>query len=160
MDDQDLSGDDLKVVRYRILFTKPDLEYTFEEKQELINYSTNGGSLGGLKVGQFVGTVEQCLVERPEIWRQNDYPPPGENRPARKDKPKDEKNWDFPAEDQRYLEFQFEVIRREPKQDANYDRDRNRDLRGIRESIRDVAKKIEGLRPPGSGGGNGFPGFE
>src|SRR5262249_34821708 len=64
MDDQDLGGDDLKVVRYRILFTKPDLEVTFREKQELINYPTNGGSLGGLKVGQFMGQVEKGEVDR------------------------------------------------------------------------------------------------
>jgi hypothetical protein len=139
MDDQDLSGDDLKVVRYRVLFTKPDLEITFKEEQELINYPTNGGSLGGLKVAHFMGDVEKHKVQRPPKWKEsgNDYPPGA----------KGDMDWKIPHEDERYIEFQYEVIRREPKQDPNYDRDRNREIRRIQKSIDDLANRFG--PPPG-----------
>src|SRR6476661_6539735 len=43
MPDLDLGGTGLKYVSYSILFTKPDLEATLEQQQEvLVNYSTNG----------------------------------------------------------------------------------------------------------------------
>src|SRR5262249_25644588 len=148
----DLSGDDLKVVRYRVLFTKPDLEVTFKEEQELINYPTNGGSLGGLKVGQFMGELGRHEGNRPPKWKKvgDDYPPG-----ARGDR-----DWSIPLEDQRYIEFQYEVIRREPKQDPYYDRDRNRDLRQIRGSIdrlTDVMER-EARERGGTPGGRGGPG--
>src|SRR6476646_6998407 len=38
MADQDLSGDDLKVVRYRIIFTKRDYEGTLDEGEDTVNY--------------------------------------------------------------------------------------------------------------------------
>lgn len=146
----DLSGDDLKVVRYRILFTKPDLEHSFVEKTEVVAYSTNAGSLGGIKVAHFLGDVSKGKYERPEKWVGNDYPA-GLDFPGGSTVPRDEKNWRFPEEDERYIEFQCEVIRREPKQDPNYDRDRNKGLRGIRQSIEDLARRL----PPAADGGGG-----
>src|SRR5262249_4492800 len=50
----DLSGDDLKTVRYRIIFNKADLENNFVEETEVVSYSTNGASFGGLKVAHFI----------------------------------------------------------------------------------------------------------
>src|SRR5262245_29028388 len=51
--DYDLSGDNLKIVRYRIVFTKRDYETTLDQGEVVVNYSTNGGSLGGIKVSEF-----------------------------------------------------------------------------------------------------------
>src|SRR5260370_11209288 len=54
MSDQDLGGADLKYVSYSILFTKADLEVTLEQQEEdIVNYSTNGGSYGALKIADF-----------------------------------------------------------------------------------------------------------
>jgi hypothetical protein len=119
MDDSDLSGDELKVVRYRILFTKPDLEALFREETRLVDYATTGASLGGLKVARFFEDVANHKVERPTRWRENGYPD-GNNFPADPTLPSAmmERNWRFPKEDERYIEFQYEVIRREPKQDS------------------------------------------
>src|SRR5215471_7269323 len=50
---QDLSGDDIKNVRYSILFTKRDLEGTLKPAtDEVINYSTDGASYGALKLSE------------------------------------------------------------------------------------------------------------
>jgi hypothetical protein len=142
MDDQDLSGDDIKYIDYWIVFTKPDLVATLEAVLSYpVDYSTNGGSLGGLKVGQFMGKVAQHQVTRPTKWKQpgNEYPPGAT----------DDTHWTIPEGDLRYIEFQYVVKSREPKQDPNYDRDRNRDLRGIQKSIDDLAKRFPA--PPGTG---------
>jgi hypothetical protein len=121
--DQDLGGEDLKVVRYRIVFTKPGLEVIFKEEQEIINYATNGGSLGGLKLGQFMGRVARGEVDRPDTWMEsgNEYPPGATGT----------RGWQIPEEDLRYIEFQYEVIRREPWQGPDGDRDRERVLSHI-----------------------------
>ena len=144
-----------------IIFTKPDLEHSFEDKTEVIAYSTNGGSLGGIKVSHFTNEVARQLLPpnnplyvrkypRPEKWRDNGYPS-GRNFPGRLVTPHDEYLWQFPVEDERYIEFQYEVIRRESKQDPNYDRDRNKDLRGIRAAIDHLAEE-DAKKNPGSGG--------
>src|SRR5215216_2163316 len=114
MSDQDLSGDDLKYVSYSILFTKRDLEATLkEEKQDLVNYSTNGGSYGGLKLAHFMKKVFEKKIKRPEVWRENNYPPDA----------KDDTDWTIPKEDEKYITFVYWVDRRIPKQSKEYDRE-------------------------------------
>ena len=54
MPDLDLGGDDLKVVNYSIVFDKPDEEKILQPKeQDLVDYATDGGSYGGLKIAEF-----------------------------------------------------------------------------------------------------------
>ena len=135
MADQDLSGDDLKYVSYSILFTKRDLEATLEEqKEELVSYPTNGGSYGGLKIAHFMSKVARGEVRRPDTWRGpgNNYPPGarGENFTG------------IPTEDERYITFVYEVVRRIHREEKEYDRDKVRALRGIKESIDKVGDKI------------------
>jgi hypothetical protein len=125
---QDLSGDDLKVVRYRIIFTKRDYETDLQpDREETINYPTNGGSYGGLKVAEFMKRVADKDVPRPDVWKQNCYP---ENAD-----PKNDKNWEFPADDLRYVTFLYEVIRRVEREEKEYDKEQVRILRGIQERL-------------------------
>jgi len=134
-DDQDLSGDDLKYVNYSILFTKRDFEATLEkQKQDLVNYPTNGGSYGGLKIAHFMKKVSQGKVKRPEEWRElgNEYPP-GANGDYFTSIPKD---------DERYITFIYSVERRIAREGKEYDRDQVRELRGIKKGIDDVGSKI------------------
>jgi hypothetical protein len=133
MSDQDLSGDDLKYVSYSILFTKRDLEATLkEEKQDVVNYSTNGGSYGGLKLAHFMKKVGEGKVKRPEVWRENNYPPNAV----------DENHWTIPKEDEKYITFIFWVDKRIPRESKEYDREQVKELRGIKQSIDSVGKKI------------------
>jgi len=126
MGDQDLSGDDLKYVSYSILFTKRDFEQTLESKREdLVNYSTNGGSFGGLKIANFFKEVEEGRVRRPQLWAEKDYPPNARS----------ETDWRIPEEDKKYVTFIYCVDRRLPKQDTEYDKLKV-------EVLREIAKKI------------------
>jgi hypothetical protein len=131
--DQDLSGNDLKYVSYSILFTKRDLEATLEEqKQDLVNYPTNGGSYGGLKLAKFFQKVATEGVPRPQVWKENNYPDSNRNNT----------HWTIPEEDQRYITFIYTVDRRIPREDKEYDRDQVRALRDIREGIDNVGNRI------------------
>lgn len=126
MGDQDLGGDDLKVVRYRIIFTKRDYEAVLDEAdEEIVDYPTDGGSFGGLKVADFMGKVAAGRVDLPIEWRGKDYP--ATNTPRR--------GWRIPRDDQRYISFIYEVIRRVERQDANYNKDEVKVLKQIRDAI-------------------------
>jgi hypothetical protein len=122
---QDLSGEDLKVVRYRIIFTKRDYEDDLDGGEETINYPTNGGSYGGLKVAQFMKKVAAKQVPRPASWKENCYPPDAAG----------DADWDFPADDLRYITFLYEVIRRVEREEKEYDKEQVRILRGIQERL-------------------------
>lgn len=62
--DQDLSGDDLKLVRYRILQTRRDREEILTRGEILVNYSTTVHDLGGLLRSEFV-REHAALVREP-----------------------------------------------------------------------------------------------
>jgi hypothetical protein len=126
--DQDLGGDDLKYVTYSILFTKRDLEVTLErEQQDVVNYSTDGGSYGALKIAHFMAKVGAGKVKRPKVWQDNHYP-----RGAQGDT-----FHEFPGDDDKYITFVYSVDRRLARQEAQYDKDQVAVLREIRDEIRD-----------------------
>jgi hypothetical protein len=124
MADQDLSGDELKVVRYRIIFKKRDLEVTLASGEELVNYDTDGASFGALKIAEFVTKVGAGEVTKPDLWKEERY---ARTRP--------DKAWSIPKEDRRYIGFLFEVLRHEPRQEKEYDREQVKELRKIADRI-------------------------
>ncbi len=135
LDDQDLSGDDLKYVSYSILFTKRDFEATLEEqKQDLVNYPTNGGSYGGLKIAHFMKKVSEGKIKRPQEWTEpgNVYPPGAQG----------DYFTEIPKDDERYITFIYNVDRRLDRQAADRDREKLEAVRGIRSSIDKVGAKI------------------
>jgi hypothetical protein len=133
--DQDLGGEDLKVVRYRIIFTKRDFEEDLDKGEETVNYPTNGGSFGGLKVAQFMGALSRNGRLIPPTWTEGCYPwkswreehdPPGAD-------PK--KYYSIPDEDLRYITFLYEVLRHVEREEKEYDKEQVRILRGIQERL-------------------------
>ncbi len=126
MGDQDLGGDDLKVVRYRIIFTKRDYEAVlYKADEEIVDYPTDGGSFGGLRVADFMGKLVAGRVDLPIEWRGTDYP--------KRDAPK--RGWKIPRDDQRYISFVYEVVRRVEREEAAYSKDKVKVLRQIRDAI-------------------------
>jgi hypothetical protein len=125
MGDQDLGGDDLKVVRYRIIFTKRDYEAVLDEAdEEIVDYPTDGGSFGGLKVADFMGKLAAGAVHLPIEWRgRKDYPP------------KKDGKWRIPRDDRRYIKFVYEVIRTVEREEAAYEKDEVKVLREIRDVL-------------------------
>lgn len=133
MGDQDLGGDDLKIVRYRIIFTKRDFETVLDEaEEEVVDYPTDGGSFGGLKVARFMARLAKGAVNLPTEWKGRDYPK--KNSPRR--------GWEIPQEDERYIAFVFEVVRRVERQEAEYAKDKVHVLRQIRDTLNTGVKVI------------------
>jgi hypothetical protein len=128
MGDQDLSGEDLKIVRYRIIFTKRDFEAVLDEaEEEIVDYPTDGGSFGGLKVAEFMGKLSEGEVPLPVQWQ-------GKGYPTRKDG-----KWRIPPKDRRYITFIYEVVRRVEREDAQYEKDEVHVLRQIRNEVAKLA---------------------
>jgi hypothetical protein len=125
MSDQDLGGTDLKYVSYSILFTKADLETTLEQQEEdLVNYSTNGGSYGALKMSDFFKDLEKNGRNRPSVWKENGYP---ENA--------GDKYFSIPDEDLKYVTFIYQVDRRLDKNSPNYPKEQVTVLKQIRDRL-------------------------
>jgi hypothetical protein len=124
MSDLDLGGDDLKYVSYSIVFTKRDYEATLQgETQDIVDYATDGGSYGALKIGEFFGQPPTPGIVRPQVWRDNNYPKgvTGDHMDPRL----------IPSEDRKYVRFIYSVDRRLPKSAADYERRQARALEEI-----------------------------
>jgi hypothetical protein len=131
-DDQDLSGDDLKYVRYSILFTKRDVEATLQaDREELVDYSTDGASFGALRISDFTARLLAGQVPLPEAWK---WHYPGPNPP--------EYGWKVPGPDRRYITLVYSVVRRLPLQEGHYQRAQVEHLRGIDHSLHEINRKF------------------
>ena len=138
MPDSDLGGDDLKYVSYSIVFTKRDYETTLlSEQQELVDYATDGGSYGGLKIAEFFERVGRGdpLIPRPTKWSEE----PNYGVPAH---PSPGQTWEVPQDDRKYVKFVYHVDRRLPRGEAEYERDKVRILREIRDVGRGLRDRI------------------
>lgn len=66
----DLGGDDIKRVTYCITFDKTDFVATLLEGKETIDYPTDEGSFGGLKMGRLFQLMQSRKILWPEVWGQ------------------------------------------------------------------------------------------
>ena len=64
MADQDLSTDDLKLVRYRILQTQRDDEHIIHQGDRLVNYRTTAQDFGGLVTCEYFAQHPQPPGDR------------------------------------------------------------------------------------------------
>jgi hypothetical protein len=82
MHDTDLSGkDELKLVRFKILFIKRDFEHVFYEREELIHEDIDGQAFASWKIAEFIQEIGRPPYGSiPQKWRNEDgsakYPPP------------------------------------------------------------------------------------
>jgi hypothetical protein len=118
MKDQDLGGDDLKLVRYKIIFTKRDQERVLKEDEELVAYKTTVADFGGQKVGQFLSEAKDVAAGKP--------PPPSWKVGA---------DFKIKKGDERFVKIFVEVLDHYPKEDAEYDKQ-------TVEALRDISRKL------------------
>ena len=72
MRDKDLSDDQLKLVRYKILFVKRDYETAFPEKEELVPDNMTGEAFSAWKVAEFIQQLPAKRTLVPSDWRKGD----------------------------------------------------------------------------------------
>jgi hypothetical protein len=141
MAEQELRGDDLKLVRWTIAFTRRDLEVALGYGLELVDYSTSLGDYQGSKKVEFVNKLKNEGIERPEKWVDEDYPDEEyiEERPDphNPNGPKKEFVTGLPSDDtEKFLRVKVEVLDRYEKDDADYEKDQTDALRGIEKELR------------------------
>lgn len=130
MSDKDLRDDMLKLVRYKILFVKRDLEHAFPEKEDLVSENTDAAGYTAWKVAEFIQDLKN--IEIPRKWRDKKYPPPEIESPPTGDPTKINS---LPEDDKKYLRVYYEVLDRYPRERFRYEERQIEVLEQIRDKI-------------------------
>jgi hypothetical protein len=167
MRDKDLSDDQLKLVRYKILFVKRDYETAFPEKEELVADNMTGDAFAAWKVAEFIQQLgRKKAVLLPPDWikdKKPKYPDGAENYEQV------ENVWwlkGLPERDKKYLRVFYEVLERYVREEDEDDQvDMLRDIRntlkgGITVYTRESESSAGGGKSGGGGGSaGGGPGY-
>jgi hypothetical protein len=131
MPDQNLSGKDLKLVRYKILFTKRGYEHAFPEQEELVYDDTDAGRFTAWKISEFVQSLKEAgehTRKIPEKWgdalkkkAEQDAALGKEKRDYVERKEKTYYIKELPHEDKKFLRLFFEVLDRFPREELRHD---------------------------------------
>ncbi|HEY1381559.1 MAG TPA: hypothetical protein VGF55_32475 [Gemmataceae bacterium] len=155
MPDQDLSGDDLKLVRYKILFTKRGYEFAFPEAEELVYDDMDGGRFTAWKISEFIQSIKDKDVNLRVSEKWGKYLL-GKEEPGREYAVRQGNGYvirDLPHDDKKFLRLFFEVLDRFPREDLRYEEQQLEILRDIRDDNR---KRVAGdppVRRAAAGGG-------
>src|SRR5262249_35634666 len=99
-----LGGDKPFLLRYRILFTKPTVEYVFPERTALLTRKTSLFEFGGRAVAAFLAAAARGDVVRPASWQRPNYPDDVVNDPQHGHTP-----FHIPKEDQGFITFNCDL---------------------------------------------------
>ncbi|HMG74266.1 MAG TPA: hypothetical protein VK582_12260 [Pyrinomonadaceae bacterium] len=144
IDDKDLSGDELKLVRYKILFIKRDHEHAFPEQEDLVSADIDETGFTAWKIAEFIQRLNETPV--PEKWRNKSYP--SGNTAKHIDR--------LPEDDKQYLRVFYQVLDRFPREEANYEASQIRVLEEIRDELaRRPAPTVAAPSPMATAGPSG-----
>ena len=129
MPDTDLADEQLKLVRYKILFVMRDYECAFREQEELIPDNLTDSAYSGWKIAEFIQHLPS-IDERdlPANWKKY-LREKGEKGHAK-------------AEDKKYLRVFFEVLDRYPREELKYHEEMLTELGGIKHQLSRISTKI------------------
>ena len=127
--DGDLSGDTLKLVRYKILFVKRDGEHAFGEQEELVCGNMDASAFTARKIEEFLQNMQASEVDA--LGNLKDY-----DAKYRKDG----KLIGLDESDKKYLRVYFEVLERYPREKSKHDEDQ---LKLLRKTLSDDRKEEE-----------------
>jgi hypothetical protein len=145
MRDTDLSGkDELKLVRYKVLFIKRDLEYAFPEKEELVHDDLDGQAFTSWKIAEFIQDLQSDEPDRrhrvPSKWNNKNYPTSSATEPN-----KYRKNGyllGLPEEDKKFLRLFYEVLDRYAREPFEHQEEQIKVLKEIRDQITESGRRI------------------
>jgi len=124
---RDLGGEDLKLVRYKVIFVKRDYEVAFPEREELVADNLNDTDFTAWKIAEFIQHLDEEPV--PRSWRDKNYPRSYDGETDPRVRYIDEG-------DKKYLRVYFEVMTRYEREEFHHD---EREV-GVLEEIRDAIK--------------------
>jgi hypothetical protein len=130
MADQDLSGDGAKNVSYWITFVKPGLVATLQDVEtETIDYATDAGNYGGLRVGEYLARLADHRAPLPTAWKDLSLPHGYETDKGRS------LLLGIPEGDRKYIQFSYRVNWRQPAPAAEREEAMVEVLREIRDAL-------------------------
>ena len=141
MPDIDLNDDQLKLVRYRILFVKRDLEVAFPHADVLVYDNISSSTFAAWKVAEFIEGINHTRVPRewgggtehkPKYPKDPHYDPVSGQWHIHK----------LNGDDYKYLRVSYEVVDRYDREELQY-----------RENQLTVLREIRDRLPPESAGG-------
>jgi hypothetical protein len=137
IDDKDLSGDDLKLVRYKILFIKRDHEHAFPEREDLVSADIDETGFTAWKIAEFIQRLIEIPV--PDKWRKKGYPSGNAGKHIDR----------LPEDDKQYLRVFYQVLDRFPREEANYEASQIKVLEEIRDELaRRPVTTVAAASPP------------
>lgn len=125
--EKNLSGDELKLVRYKILFVKRDHEVVLEERDELLSDDMSDSDFVGWKIADFMGRLAETPV--PQKWIDKKYPREFANK-------LNPMIGSLESADKKYLRVYFEILDRYPREEFHYQERQVEVLEEIREAIK------------------------
>jgi hypothetical protein len=129
---KDLGGNDLKLVRYKILFVKRDYEVAFPEREELVADDLSGTDFTAWKIAEFIQRLDDEPV--PRQWRDKNYP-------RNYDGVSDPRVAHIDEGDKKYLRVYYEVLTRYSREEFHHDEREVEVLEEIRDAIEAIKAK-------------------
>lgn len=118
----------LRLVRFKVLFLKRDLEWAFREQEELVPEEIPKDGFISWKIAEFIQQMAAGQVKQPGKWKEKHYPPDPNV--------KDGKVMSLPDKDKRFLRVYCQVLDSYDRERMNYDRDQVDVLKEIRDAIK------------------------
>jgi hypothetical protein len=129
--DQDLGGEDARSVSYWITFLKPGLVATLQGMQtEVIDYATDAGSFGGLKLAEYLQRLAASKAPLPDEWKGLSLPPGYATDEGAS------LLLDIPQGDRKYIRLDYRVNSRQPVPQAEREKQKVEALREVRDAVR------------------------
>ena len=122
--------DQLRLVRYKVLFLKRDLEVAFPEEEELVAEEMNEAGFVAWKIAEFIQKMSRREVKLPAKWKK--YPPASDIFTA-----PDGTQYvtGLPDQDKRFLRVYVQVLATYDRERTYYERDQIKVLEQIRDRL-------------------------
>ena len=132
--DTNLNSEDLKLVRYKILFVKRDYEHAFPEVEELVadNISEDCGYTAW-KIAEFIQSLHRHEVKVPAKWRDHKCSDTSFFQQ------KDGFLIGFKEDDKKFLRVYFDVLKHYPREKFEYHERQIAALECIQASVQTIA---------------------
>lgn len=134
--------DRLRLVRFKILFLKRNLEVAFQEEEELVSEDMTKDGFISWKIAEFIQKMSGKEVKQPGKWEDpNNYPEKaGGTVVVENEGTPEEKRYvtALPDKDKRYLRVYSQVLAWYDREKRNYERDQADVLSEIRDALKGV----------------------
>lgn len=130
--------DRLRLIRFKVLFLKRDLEIAFPEQEELVSEDMPRDGFISWKIAEFVQQMSRKEVKQPGKWKDEN------NYPAYEEGGEVEGGYvlSLPDKDKRFLRVYCQVLAWYDREKRNYKRDQADSLGDIKDELRKISASL------------------